>query len=229
MSAKITGGSAGFEQSRKLAEYENRKVTINFVVSGDDSDAQSVVIGAFNLAARTVYEGLGYKVESAPQVKGGATMVVTDTAAADKAKAEFAATEAANKEQKPAAKKPGRPPKGTTVTVDATDVDEVTPGGAAPSSTGGTEPQIHTNPESRVGPEDVDDADFTSAEPVAVTNDDLNKAAQNKNKELTAGYGSDAPKKIRQLISKFVQHPKGLLDIPADVRPKFLEELKALD
>lgn len=58
--SRITGGSATFEQSRKLAEYENRKVTINFSVTEDEGEgAEEKVIEALGIAKRKVFEELG--------------------------------------------------------------------------------------------------------------------------------------------------------------------------
>ena len=60
MSSRITGGTASFEQSRKLAEYENRKASISFAVSADEGeDAAEAVKQALALATQIVLVSLG--------------------------------------------------------------------------------------------------------------------------------------------------------------------------
>ena len=60
MTSRITGGTASFEQSRKLAEYENRKASISFAVSADEGeDAAEAVKQALALATQIVLVSLG--------------------------------------------------------------------------------------------------------------------------------------------------------------------------
>lgn len=71
MSAFISGGVATFEQSRKLAEYENRKASITFNVTGDEeADASVAVQGAILLAKEIVLDALGLekRVLGEPQI-----------------------------------------------------------------------------------------------------------------------------------------------------------------
>jgi hypothetical protein len=54
----ITGGTVTFEQSRKLAEYENRKALVMFNVT-DENGAEAEVGRALDLARDKVLEALG--------------------------------------------------------------------------------------------------------------------------------------------------------------------------
>lgn len=54
----ITGGSVTFEQSRKLAEYENRKVSITFNVT-EEKGAEDEVKAALAFAHALVFRALG--------------------------------------------------------------------------------------------------------------------------------------------------------------------------
>jgi hypothetical protein len=66
------------------------------------------------------------------------------------------------------------------------------------------------------------DADLLADVPKEVTDQDLVAAVTRKNQELKD------PKKIHALRETFVKLPKGLRDIPAADRPRFLAELEAL-
>jgi hypothetical protein len=66
------------------------------------------------------------------------------------------------------------------------------------------------------------DADLLADVPKEVSDQDLVAAVTRKNQELKD------PKKIHALRETFVKLPKGLRDIPAADRPRFLAELEAL-
>ncbi len=206
----ITGGVVGFEQSRKLAEYENRKASVSFNVT-EETGAEVEAQRALDLATKMVLTSLGL-------VK---TMTNAEVAAA-------------------ADPKPPRKPRGGTVDVKSpgvqatlakqTDIEEVIE----------TKAQISTG-EARTAPDDdpaaMDDAalDPLQAEAPPVTDQVLNETISRKNLSLMADYvklGKDkteAPKAIRLLIGKYLPAGGQAVQMPAEVRPKFIAELTALE
>lgn len=211
----ITGGVVSFEQSRKLAEYENRKVSITFNVNESEGvNATEQILAALALAQHHVFVALGLSKAS-------------DTPAA-------ASIGAAEPEKKPTMTRK-KPPAVNVVVEDkkpAADAAEVvddavvvsdTPtqsGGANAASATGT-----THDPAAV----TDDSLFSPAAEVAtVTDAELLSQITRKNAALQVQIGDQAPPKIRALIGKYVTAPKQAKDIPQDQRAKFLEELAAI-
>jgi hypothetical protein len=213
--ATITGGSVGFEQSRKLAEYENRKATITFNVSAvDGEDASTVLDAAFLLAQNKVFTALGLKPVAVPASVSGEALPTKDTHDAAGIKEANAGKLEGDK------KKPGRPPKVAPVAevkVDDVDFPDI------PDDLKKDKPQISTG-EERKDPAD----DEWGAEVAAVTDLELTSKINHKNGELRKVHGDAAAPKIRQLIGKYVTPPKQARDIPAEARAKFIEDLAAL-
>lgn len=209
----ITGGIVSFEQSRKLAEYENRKVSITFNVNeSEGNSATEQVIGALALAQHHTFVALGLAK-------------ATDTPAA----ASIGAAE-------PEKGKPGRKKPPAVVTVDpprpGADPAAVTDDAAVVSDTPTQRGGANTASATATSPDPAavtDDSLFSPAAEVAtVTDAELLSQITRKNAALQVQIGDQAPPKIRALIGKYVTAPKQAKDIPQDQRAKFLEELAAI-
>lgn len=221
----ITGGSVTFEQSRKLAEYENRKVIITFNVNEPEGqNATGQVLEALDIAKAHVLIALGFATkDSAPAA-----------AAAPKAPA----VDPTDISAPAAAAKPGRkkPPivvdlKANPAPADASAVQE--PAGDASSVVEDPKSAAAPTGEAASGGAPTSDAsavdeDIFSPTPAEVTDTELLAAISRKNQSLQLVLGPAAPPKIRALIGKYVQPPKAARDIPQEVRAKFIQELDAL-
>ncbi len=236
--SNITGGSVSFEQSRKIAEYENRKAVITFNVNAEDGDAEQEVVRALGLAKKHVLEALGFKPQV--DVKPSEIKPQVDTAEADKLKAEHAKKLEAKAVKElaptePEKRKPGRPPK----------VPKAEPA-PAPAADPAEIANISTG-EERVDPSelktddleipgfldrtekpaadaaDLGDDSLFEAAAVEVTDQDIRDAVTKRNGVIKNAVA------IKKLIAKFTGGPpKTTHDIPQTQRAKFLEELAAL-
>jgi hypothetical protein len=208
----ITGGSVTFEQSRKLAEYENRKVSITFNVN-DEQGAEAQVLAALATAQGYVFASLGL---SKPEVEA-ATANLSDTSEPKKR---------GPKPKTPPATPPASVPPVTSAAAaammveDATIVKEPT----APASV----PQIRTG-ENRVDPAAVVEEDWSAPAVAEITDVDLLSKIGRKNAELQAKAGPEhaqsIPVKIRGIVGKYAKSAK---EIPQDKRVAFIDELAAL-
>lgn len=197
--AQITGGVAFFEQSRKLADFENRKAAITFNV-GEGQDAPAVVLKALGFAKSHVLAALFDAV--AVQHAGPTEAPAAEPAAPTK-----------NKGGRPA--KPPATPPATAPAVDAAD--------APPPSAPAALPQIRTNPEDRKDP-----LDLTAFENVAptITDEALGSALAKKNKALSEAKVVGGTDKIKALIAK--TGATSYAAIPQSSRTVFLADLDAI-
>jgi hypothetical protein len=234
----ITGGSVTFEQSRKLAEYENRKVGITFNVNEENGDRSvEQVLQALTIARSAVFVALGLPasadVISVEAVLGAA---VGGEASGDADPA------------KPAGKPRGkRPPAVQVTTRETPKTDAEVKADAAATvvekTTQGTNAaevveEVPTNPTgvtvgstaSSTPSSDAATIDESLFAPAAaeITDADLLGRISRKNQELSKALGPQAPVKIRELIGKYVQAPKSARDIDQSLRTKFCTELEAL-
>lgn len=217
--AIILGGSAGYEQSRKIAEYENKKANISFSV-GDGEDAEAQTVKALGMAMTYVLRALGNPVvipDLLGQTPPAPVAPVADPGTLTDAQVAAVAAKTTTR----------RPPKAKTEPAPAT------PPATDPAAIGGeAAPQIRTNPENRVDPAQVTDDPaslFTAEAPAAaVTDKALSDAVTRKNAALVQVHGEKASPMIRKLIGTYVQAGQQMYQIPAGSRAKFLEELEAL-
>lgn len=199
----ITGGSVSFEQSRKLAEYENRKASVTFNVTQDEGHEKAVaeVLAALELAEHHVLVALGLKKQTEFQ-----------PAAAEPEK-----STKGTRKRPPAVDVKVDPPKPAEDPAAVVDETPTKPAGAAASETPATS-----------SADVVDDSLFTASTP-EVTDAELLSQITRKNAALQIAIGDQAPPKIRALIGKYVTAPKQAKDIPQEQRAKFLEDLAALN
>jgi len=203
----ITGGFVTFEQSRKLADYENRKAAVSFTVSEPEGeDAEKQVGHALDLARHLVLVQLGIEPPR------HAVSVSEEEAEPEK------------KTRKPRTKRP------EVVIVEVTEEDKArhaTPAKDPLEVDDDVKPAISTG-EERVDPEaDPLDVEEDWPAPTEVTDKDLLDKIGRKNAALLKN-DTGAPVKIRKLIGTYVQAPKKASDIPQEVRQKFLDELDAI-
>lgn len=210
--AFITGGSVTVEQSKKLAEYENRKASVTFNV-GEGEDASTVVIDAGALAFSTVQSLLGNERKTFEQrVLDGAI---------ERANPAVAAGAPLPKEKKPTVKKPPAQP--ATNTADPL----ADPTGAPPAA---EVKQISTG-EPRVDPTELAEDPFSASVPT-ITDAQVSEAVTRKNAALiaanktTGGDGTAGTRKIKDLIAKF--GVTRVQELPQPKRADFLKELEAL-
>jgi len=213
----ITGGIVTFEQSRKLAEYENRKVSITFNVN-DEQGAEQQVIAALALAKLHVLKALGL-------------------ATADAKVEDLAEVVPAGKEKKPRAK---AEQKASAPTITATAIDNM-----VEAENAALKPQIEKITEimekngaavkadpaamSDTSPSQTaeDPLGFLNSPAATVTDKELTEAAIRKNAELKTKTPNHA-KMIRAVADQFAPFPKTLSDIPTDKRLEFLQKLGEL-
>lgn len=201
--AVITGGVVVFEQSRKLAEYENRKASVTFNVNAPDGQtAEDEVARALKIAQNYVLSALGL----ADPLALAAVVDATVKAVA------ATATQAEGKPKK-APKAPKAPP------ADPADL-------TAPEETfekAAVTRQISNGTEDRKDPADLDP--FSAPAPV-ITDAALMDAIGKKNVSLIASHKEAGTAMIKELIAK-----KGVTryaEIPQSIRAFFLVELEAL-
>lgn len=199
--AFITGGSVFFEQSRKLAEYENRKASVTFNV-GPGIEAVEQTDRAMQIAADTVYKALG--LTGSPVIVSGSTAVQHAGPAAD-------ATAPKSKG--------GRPPK-TPPAETAKPAGDAADFGTAPT----VEPprQISTG-ETRKDPADL--SEFENVAPV-ITDEALGSAISKKNKAFVDAKSTTGTESIKVLIRK--TGVTRYAEVPQAARSQFLTDLDAL-
>lgn len=178
----ITGGAVTFEQSRKLAEYENRKVSITFNVNEPDGDdAQVQVFAALKLAQDHCLAALG--LGAAPAA------VASDTSEKPK-------------RGRPPKTPPAEPPK----VADAASMAEL----EAPQIRANPENQIDPNASAaEVVDESLFNAPDAPKVDV-VTDTDLLSHITRKNAALQMAIGAAAPPKIRALVGKYAKSAKDI-------------------
>lgn len=200
----ITGGLVTFEQSRKLAEYENRKVLVTFNVTNEQG-AEGEVSRALDIAKGLVYGALGLTVAPTPPPQAVITGEVIPPAktTTKKGKAKDAVPDPAAMGDAPAQQQTADP---------ASVVDVAAVAGSAPAAAGAPDPLA-----------------FLNAAPAApITDKQLAEATMKKNAELLPKHKEASRKLIGDHLGKFVAFPKGLADIPAEQRQSYLDGLAAL-
>lgn len=204
MSAFISGGTATFEQSRKLAEYENRKVSITFNVQGaEGQDAGDQVTLALQVAKDMVLRELG--LSAVPRETFEQKVVEGKIAP-----------------KKTALKKPPLPAGDTPLEKAISSTLEPTQK---------TLVEIQTANQAKGDPAGFDNDPFTASVP-AVTDKEISDAVGRKNDALikasTAGGkdGALGTKLIKDLIASY--GVKTMREIPQGVRKEFMAKLEAL-
>lgn len=198
----VTNGSVTYGRVVKTGDFENKKcdITFGFSLEGANPEAATDEIG--NLARRKCHELLELQK---PLHAASASPV-----APSNAKVAMAAAITGEKAAEPKPARAKKPPK--VEAVDELD-DEPTPKSAADKAMD----QPHAGHDADDLPED----DFSAA-PAEITDAELQDKVQKRNGVIKNSLG------IRQLIGKYVTHPKGLKDVPQELRARFLTELEAL-
>jgi len=196
--AKILGGVVSVEQSRKFAEYENRKVNYTFSI-GEGDDAVDVTIAAGELALRNVMALLNGK--QYPDTK--------NTGAA--APKPMTATEVIEKVTEVVPSKPAKATKAKKA--DPADVVE-------------DKPQISTG-EERIDPADDFSEQNREADPISdvALHEACAKTHGRLKANHGAEAGKLVHKVINKYVGG---PPKMSADIPQSARPQFLADLDAL-
>lgn len=193
----------GLKAKEEYAPARKVRVDLNFIVpEGGDDVAMLNSVAA--MADNKVRELLGKKPSEA-------AVVVTATPPAEPKKAvgkKTAEPKAPEKTKADLAREAGLPTE-----------DIASKGGIDESEAPGSKSE-----------DDLGDV-LGDAAPAPITDQELGKAAQEKNAKMKAEQGEKwAPSKIRDLIAKFNDNVAGkrINDIAADKRPQFIAELKAL-
>lgn len=219
----ITGGSITYDRSVKVADYENKKLglTLSFNAPEGQALAQEAIDALLDNAISTVHVKLGLqKPPAAPRAQADGQAVLTAVSPAP-----------AGGATKPTTRGPKKPP-----------VIEVQLSAEEKASLAGQKGAISETPEDRKDPSSVEDVvdagaaavvesqpdpaviddDLTSAAAPDITDAELTSAVTKKNAQIKN------PVAIRQCIGTFVKPPKGLIDIPKELRADFLAKLDKL-
>jgi hypothetical protein len=201
---QITAGKVIFARSVQPAQYETKKAEVELSFSlaeGEELGAWLDDVAAKAQAKALEMVGLKPAQEAKPAATKKAEVKPPTDDEKQKAKEAFAAKQRVG-EDIAAAKTLAEKSNTAKTAIDGLDIASLQPGSPAPS----------------LDP----DADLLADVPKEVTDQDLVAAVTRKNQELKD------PKKIHALRETFVKLPKGLRDIPAADRPRFLAELEAL-
>jgi len=222
MPTQITGGTARYLRRQKTGDYEHHEAEITFNVSVEDGDSYvDIARGAATEAVNVVGFMLGIekpKIGRPPGAKNKATTTTIEHAA-DPITAGSTTTAQVGS--------------GGPVADPAAMTEDPTPAAAAQSQVADANsagPVQQGNASSATDPAAiVDESLFGSAAP-AVTDTELMKAITDRNAALLKLVGPEAPKKIRELIGKYVANPgvDQARDIAKDKRGAFLKDLAGL-
>lgn len=195
---RITGGSVEFERKAKVGEYEHKFCRVVCTYSTDEGETDtSVIDAAGKLAHDKVHQLLG----------------LAGTAAA--------ATE-------PPAKPRGRQPKAVEAPAPAAPAADpaaipepanpTQPVSAQPSAPAASTTPAASSP--AADPAGMSD-DVLTAAPAGptLTEEDTVKAVTQHNQKITN------PQAIKALLAEYVTHPKGVRDVPANMRQQFIDRL----
>lgn len=210
----ITNGIVSIEDGTKASEEfapaRKVRVELHFGIE-EGSDPVAVLDGVRALADSRVQLMLNRKVAEAPKAATPAATVAGEKAPSTRKKPAAAAPQAEPATTKADLAKAAGIPVGDTVHKAAADELEDPP-----------EPKT-TVP---ADPDDLNDLLGDSA-PVPVTDQELGKAAQEKNGKMK-GVAGWAPEKIRKLVAEFAGEGKRISDVPAAKRQEFLKKLEEL-
>lgn len=228
LQVNITGGLVSVEDGipAKTGDFDPKrkiKVELSFTVA-EGSDAQPILDYVSKMAHAQVNALLGKaKPETAAAPAPAAEGAKPETAAARKKREAAEAAATPGKTKADLAAEAGLPStstqhKGETAALVQTDLEDELEEAPAPS---------------RAAPVDELADLLGDTAPVPISDQELGKAAQEKNGDMK-GKAGWAPEKIRELVGKFVLvdgKPKAgakLQEIPAAQRHDFLAQLKAL-
>lgn len=211
---QIVGGMVAFEDGTKKAEEyapaKKARVELKFDMA-EGTDADSVLVYMTRMVMARVYDMLGADTQAGKVAPALPQMASSTVANGAGAKAEGKG-KGKGKGTAPAGKAP------------ANDKERLAAeAGLVPGATANADPADMSQFE--VAAEEEDVASLTVVEPDPISDQDLNKAVQDKNKEIKN------PERIRAVISSFNPDPKkqfNLAQIPQEQRRTFLEKLKEL-
>jgi hypothetical protein len=203
--AQIIGGSVKFGRKTAPAQYENKEAVVELSFSLAEGEA----LGTF-------LDDVGAQAQAkALEMVGLKPVEKTKPALTKEVKAELDAFKEETEKQK--AKEAYANGKATDADLKAKEAAKAL---AEKCNTAKDIASLDVVP--TVQPASDPDADLLADVPKEVTDQDLVAAVTRKNQELKD------PKKIHALRETFVKLPKGLRDIVAADRPRFLAELEAL-
>lgn len=216
----INGGVVKYGETRKLAEYENKRADVELNFSTLDGttpeQGEAEALKVLTVAKNVVKVALGLKPET--------TVAVSKEPPVADEKPTPRPTKATKATGGKAAKSTGDTPPAVPASDPADISAEV------------AKPQISVNPENRKDPADMDDAggepdlDFLDSGPVAeISDQDLMAEVSKQVQRLVKANGKDAGNKaVREVKEKYAPLPKQTVGIPQSSRRQFLDELAAL-
>lgn len=211
----ITSGRVVYSQTLQAAQFEPKKVEIEFCFNVEEGqEAEVVCDAAGKLAVRKAKEMLGIVAKTPAQTP-------VDIAGTK----ETAAANLNAAEQTTPKRPPGRP--------SAADKKKAEEAAAAVKAAANAIDELPDDAPEANKPKpaatDLDDFDAPTGVP-EVTDAELTAAASRKNAELAKTHAGAAPAMIRGLRDKYFADPTGkaLRDLPQDKRASFMKELEAL-